>query len=424
MDRPSVSALADIAEKEPQNLQNYVDQIVHLQFLCDDAIYHKIFERLRFPDLEVLSLDANDLNNDKSLESYLQPKLKRFRFYGGPISDAFLEKLQNSCPHLEELLIDNPRDLISPEGLLRFLEGAKALKHVMVVYGMDKVITDSVFTTLATKPDLETLELQKTITTGLVSKALGQHTPSGAKGRLFPRLSKLACVAQSDGFTALLPHLSQLDSLDVRIEPGGDSSNVSYLLLDVSMYCPNLRVTSLENLDPEGVHISPQSLVRLAERLNQLEKLCISNEKSKVEEFDVSHFASMVKALPRLRTLRLLFKCRLTEAALVEAANSCETLTELEIWGSYDLQNLAETEASFPKLKALELGYLVPPSVLTEVATEAAKTAQFLKRIAPGLEEFSVVSPNPFGQMVSREVDGIYRSKSSDEGDLSTQSDC
>ncbi|OTA89373.1 hypothetical protein M434DRAFT_14587 [Hypoxylon sp. CO27-5] len=180
MDRPSISALANIAEQEPQNIQFYLDKIVHLQFFGDDAIYHELFRGLKFPNLEVLSLDANDLNNDESLEPYLQPKLKSFRFYGGPISDVFLEKLQDSCPQLEELLIDNPRDLISPDGFLRFLDDAKSLKHVMVVCGMERVIADSVFIALATRHDLETLELRKTVTADLISKAVDQQARSGA----------------------------------------------------------------------------------------------------------------------------------------------------------------------------------------------------------------------------------------------------
>ncbi|KAI0836226.1 hypothetical protein F5Y06DRAFT_112358 [Hypoxylon sp. FL0890] len=409
MDRPSVSALATIAEQEPQDLQSYLDKVVHLQFFADDAIYHEIFRGHTFPNLETISLDANELNNDESLEPYLRPKLKRFRFYGGPISDAFLEKLQNSCPHLEELLIDNPRDLISPEGFLRFLDGAKSLKYASVIYGMGRVITDSVFIALATKSDLETLELQKRITADLVSKAVNQQARSGAEGRLFPRLSKLACVAQSDGIAALLPHLSQLNSLDVVIERGDAPSNeVENLLQDISTYCPNLRAMALECMAAESVYISPQSLVQLAQKLNQLEKLCISGENMAVEEFDTSHFASMAKALPRLETLRLLFNCRLTEAALVEAAKSCEALTVLEIWGTYDLRNLGEIEVSFPRLKTLELGQLVPPPVPADaVATEAAGTAKLLKRIAPSLEQFNIASADPFGKMVSREVDDI-----------------
>ncbi|OTA65761.1 hypothetical protein K449DRAFT_391722 [Hypoxylon sp. EC38] len=288
----------------------------------------------------------------------------------------------------------------------------------MVVCGMDRVITGSVFIALATRSDLETLELRKTITADLISKAIDQQARSGADGRLFARLRRLTCAAQCDGFIALLPHLSQLDSLEVLIERSGAPSNeMDYLLLGMNSHCFNLRHLALEHLVPEGGHISPQPLVDLTQKLNQLEKLCISIENTEVDEFDTSHFASMVKALPHLKTLRLLFKCRLTEAALVEAAKSCDSLTRLKIWGSYNLQNLGKAEVSFPRLKALELGYLVLPAVPTgAMATEAANAAGLLKRIAPSLEEFDVMFPNTFSKMVSREVDNIHLSKKMDEG--------
>ena len=39
-------------------------------------------------------LDSSFQNDKKLLEPYLQPALKSFISYGGPISDTFLEKLQ------------------------------------------------------------------------------------------------------------------------------------------------------------------------------------------------------------------------------------------------------------------------------------------------------------------------------------------
>ncbi|OTA89374.1 hypothetical protein M434DRAFT_108745 [Hypoxylon sp. CO27-5] len=175
---------------------------------------------------------------------------------------------------------------------------------------------------------------------------------------------------------------------------------MDHLLLDISSYCCNLRPLSLENLAPEGAHISPQSLVGLAQKLNRLEE-----------------HAFPTKTRKSKNSLRLSFKCHLTEAALVEAAKSYKTLTGLEIWGSYNLQNLGKTEVSFSKLKTLELGHLVPPSVLTDtMAMEAADAAGLLKRVAPSLEEFDVMFPNTFSKMVSREVDNINLSKKTDEG--------
>jgi hypothetical protein len=90
----SVSGLAWLAVQCPQQLQLRADKIRHLRFSGSNSRYHRLFTRVRFPVLERVVLDASDENDEKLLEPYLQPALKAFIFYGGLISDAFLEKLQ------------------------------------------------------------------------------------------------------------------------------------------------------------------------------------------------------------------------------------------------------------------------------------------------------------------------------------------
>jgi hypothetical protein len=89
----SVSDLA-LLQQDPQQLQLRADKIRHLEFDDDDFTHHALFKHIRFPMLERIVLDASDQNDEKLLEPYLQPALKNFIFYGGPISDTFLEKLQ------------------------------------------------------------------------------------------------------------------------------------------------------------------------------------------------------------------------------------------------------------------------------------------------------------------------------------------
>jgi hypothetical protein len=89
-----ISAVARLAQEDPQKLQLHADKIRDLAFYGDDDIHHGIFKHIRFPMLEHISFDSSDLNDEKSLEPYLQPTLKDFHFFGGPISDTFLEKLQ------------------------------------------------------------------------------------------------------------------------------------------------------------------------------------------------------------------------------------------------------------------------------------------------------------------------------------------
>ncbi|KAI0098471.1 hypothetical protein F4814DRAFT_123583 [Daldinia grandis] len=413
-ENPSISALAEIAENEPQNLQAHATKVVSLEFFADDASHHKLFKDLKFPNLETLWLDASDYNDDASLEPYLQPKLKRFIFYGGPISDSFLDQLGTSCPLLEELLVDNPRDLISPEGFLRFLDGAKALKRVSVMYGMSRAVTDPVIIALATKPGLEILEFQELITAELASRIATAQSWSGAEEKLLPQFREFICVAEPDGLTNLLPYLSKLTRLEANIVYEGFplATVQDRVVHNISSQCINLQTLKLEYRAIEGqhIHILSEALVKLAQGLSKLEELEISGDGVEALEFGDSQFASIIQALPRLKVLHLKFACHLTESSLAEAAkNGGMKLEELELNGTYNLLSLANSDVSLPQLLSLELGQLALLSTTDDAtAREAASIARLLKKIAPRLEYFDVMSGSAVSDMVSYELDEIY----------------
>lgn len=97
-----VSALAALAEQDPHQLQLHAEKIRELDFAGDDCKHHKSFKGVSFSKLERVVIDASDENEERWLEPYLQPELKAFIFYGGPISDAFLDKLLVSISYLLE----------------------------------------------------------------------------------------------------------------------------------------------------------------------------------------------------------------------------------------------------------------------------------------------------------------------------------
>ncbi|KAF3066339.1 hypothetical protein GL218_09169 [Daldinia childiae] len=412
-EKPSISTLAKIAESEPQNLQAHADKVASLEFFGDDASHHTLFKDLKFPNLETLWLDASDHNDDTSLEPYLQPKLKRFIFYGGPISDSFLDKLQTSCPLLEELLIDNPRDLISPEGFLQLLNGAKNLKRISVMYGMSRAVTDSVIIALATKPGLEILEFQELITAELASRIVTEQSRNDVEEKLLPQFREFICVAEPGGLTSLLPYLSKLTRLEANIVYEGFPLTTvqDRVVHSIGSQCINLQNLRLEYRAIEGqhIHIPSEALVKLAQGLGKLEELSISGNKVEAPEFGDSQFASIIQAQPRLKVLHLKFICYLTESSLIEAAKNGGTrLEELELNGTYNLLNLADSHVSLPQLLSLELGQLASLSSAEDAITrEAANIAQLLKKIAPRLEYFDVVSGNTVSDMVSYELDEI-----------------
>ncbi|KAI1802528.1 hypothetical protein F4811DRAFT_563183 [Daldinia bambusicola] len=400
----TISTLISIAENEPQSLQTYADKAVNLDFFANDSAHHKLFKNVSFPNLETLCLDASDHNDEASLGPYLQPKLKRFFFYGGPISDVFLEKLRAACPLLEELLIDNPRDLISPEGFLRFLDGAKALKRVSAIYGMGRAVNDAVVVPLVTKPGLEILEFQEPITEDLAAKIVAEKSRQGAGEKLFPRLRELKCAAESGALTILLPHLSGLSRLDVNVvyERIPSTPIQDCAIRHIGSHCTDLRTLEVQYSakKDQHVHLIPEALVGLGQRLNKLEELNISGSMVNAPMLRDAHVGSMLEGQRHLRTLRLMFSCRLTESALVEAARHCgASLEELKLFGTYNLVNLVGSDVSFPQLTFLEVVYLM--SSRADKAAEAADIARLLKKMAPQLEYFDSICPSVLGDMVS-----------------------
>ncbi|KAI8965494.1 hypothetical protein F5Y11DRAFT_312483 [Daldinia sp. FL1419] len=413
-EKPAITDLASFAKTEPKNVQAYIDRVTSLEFFADDASHHGLFRGLKFPNLEAIWLDASDDNDSASLEPYLQPKLKRFVFYGGPISDAFLQKLQVSCPFLEELLIDNPRDLITPDGFLQFLHGANNLKKVSVMYGMNRAINESVIVALVTKPGLEILEFREPITADLASRIITERSRHGADGTPLPQLRELICVAEPGGLANLLPHLSNLTRLEATIVyEGSPSAEVQDCVIHgIGAHCVSLRTLKLEYKAAEGhrIHIPSEALVKLPQGLNKLEGLSISGNGIEAPGFGDRQFADLMQARPNLKILHLRFTCDLTESALIEVAKSCGTiLAELELEGTYNLLNLRESNVLFPQLASIELGELASSSSVADdaIATEAADIAQLLRKVAPKLEYFDVISGNPISDMVSDELDEL-----------------
>jgi hypothetical protein len=110
---------------------------------------------------------------------------------------------------LRTLLIDNPRDLISPEGILLFLDGAHSLKRVITMFGIGRAVNNGVFVALATWPDLQSLEFQKVITAELVSIAnKSRQNQNYGERQLFPQLRKPVCTGEIDGLFSFQPHLT------------------------------------------------------------------------------------------------------------------------------------------------------------------------------------------------------------------------
>jgi hypothetical protein len=105
---PTVTPSA-LLEYGPEQLQQQADSTRHLEILVDDCKHHALFHGVQFRQLESVSIDASeDNNNARLLEPYLQPSLKSFQFYGGMLSDGFLEKLRaRDSPTTSQVLFNS-----------------------------------------------------------------------------------------------------------------------------------------------------------------------------------------------------------------------------------------------------------------------------------------------------------------------------
>lgn len=269
---------------------------------------------------------------------------------------------------------------------------------------MDRVVTDDVFVALATRSSLVSLGLHKVLTAKLISfaerhqKDVDPPTEQQRGERtLFPRLQHLVCTAEAEGLVSLLPHLSQLTSLDTKVVNNHTSDTAtegSLSLLPAS--CPNLQILKMEYTASGATDVSSDELVMLAQKLQHLQHLHLHGKNVRANELGNAHIAKIVEALPSLKVFQLALQCALTEVALTEVGKSCgRTLVACELWGRYNLSRLEGNGTLFPALEELVLGEIVssaPPD----------QTARLLKRFAPNLTSFESISEESFAQAVER----------------------
>ncbi|KAI0381188.1 hypothetical protein F5Y04DRAFT_289078 [Hypomontagnella monticulosa] len=392
----SISTFGSIVKRAREDLQRQADKVTHLQVNNNDNdyVYDKVFEDINFSNLESISFDATDHKVEALLERYIEPKLRRLQFHGGLFSDAVLISLQVYYPLLEELTVENGRFIFSQMRFLRFLDSMGSLKILSLMNGTYAVGINHIFVALATKPNLEVLEFERTITARLVSEAFEKQILNDSGGMLFPKLRKLVCVGEPSGLRRLSPYLLQLTHLEANIkcDRAGSAEAQDSVVHSIAICCPNLYTLKLRYLGPKVAVIPSQALVNLAQGNSQLKTLRIAD--AKVEDFYDPHFIGMVRALPRVEHLSLRFQCHLTAASLIAAARNCgTTLVEFEIEADIDLRNETQTDVSFSELTSFTVGKFAHSDPFKTRITEAevSNKAQFLKALAPKLTHFSSI---------------------------------
>ncbi|KAG0633410.1 hypothetical protein HOY80DRAFT_991731 [Tuber brumale] len=311
--------------------------------------HHTLFRDVPLPNLRSVTIDSSEDNSSgRLLEPYLQPTLRVFEFYGGVLDDEFLSDLAEKCPLLEEVLIDNPGDVVTPAGFLRFLEGVRGLKRVVLMYNMKRLITNEVFCELSSRQGLEILGID-----GVVSKDFVVSARARAGGEdLFPSLLGLTCTASAAGMLLLSRDLRNLARAEVILEESAEGFLESF-----SQTCPELEYLHVTYTStPSHIEIPPEELLTVPRNLQRLTHLSVTGKITSPSLQD-QHMATFAHAFPEnVKVLRLGFReTGLTEKSLVHLGQGLGSeLLEFELVGKFEIAKLGGV-VLFPVLKDLIL---------------------------------------------------------------------
>jgi hypothetical protein len=249
---------------------------------------------------------------------------------------------------LEEVLIDNPRDVVTPAGFLRFLEGVKGLKRVVLMYGMERLITREVFCELSSRGGLEILGIG-----GMVSEDFVVSARARTGGEeLFPSLLGLTCTASAAGMLLLSKDLRNLARAEVILEDPVESFLESF-----SKTCPELEYLHVTYTSaPSHIEIPPEELLSVPRNLLGLTHLSLTGKITSPSLQD-QHMATFARAFTEnVKVLRLGFReTGLTEKSLVYLGQGLGSeLLECELVGKFEIARLGGV-VLFPVLKDLIL---------------------------------------------------------------------
>lgn len=190
---PPISAFRSLEGSD--RVGYYAQKVESLEFAGDDCQCHSLFVGAQFGRLASINIDHSDDNREELLFQYLQPRLRRFHFYGGRITNGFLMEIQARCPNIKTVLIDDACGGISARGLRRFLEATPSISDFESWSGIP--VTAPVWAQLANHASLKSLELASPLTADHVEAIMSTVT------RPFPSLVCLTCTTESAVFSRL-----------------------------------------------------------------------------------------------------------------------------------------------------------------------------------------------------------------------------
>lgn len=297
-------------------------------------------------------MGQSDDNAPQILSQYLQPRLRRFQLFGGPITDDFLMQISKYCPNLSTFLLDNPRDKITAQGLLNFLNATPSIIDFCSWSGLELAIDERVWLHFANRPSLQKLSLlSPQLTRSLAFQMThAQHEP-------FQSLTSFHCIGMNQGIVPLLPYLSRLQDVDLRLNDA-----TTDILSSLAVRCPSLQSLKIEYAPGSRCEVS--ELISVADGCKALQILEIEGavgvdtfvyDGPKLSDIDIARFS---KGLPSLKTCRLELATDASHESLRHLGQYCPALETVLLHGSFELISLTPTgdeKPLFPNLKTLKL---------------------------------------------------------------------
>ncbi|KAI5821188.1 hypothetical protein BZA77DRAFT_348392 [Pyronema omphalodes] len=397
---PTVTLSDLLQHTDTKTRQTFANEVKYLDISSSDCKNHHHFLSTKFPKLLHISIDGSDDNSSPDLyQQYLSPTLKIWQFYGGYLSDEFLLQLASSCPELEEVLIDNPRNTLTAAGFLSFLQSPdlKNLKRLIILYDMETILSPEVFMNLSLRSGLEVLGIRHDEFPLLISherrplfqdlKELDISAPlecliEYSKNGHFPTLSRLEILLKdaSEDFTASFGKRRVVDNT----YPGKHVP-----LTKLASAFPGLEVLCIDFSERVVTDLQPADLVGLVDRLGNLRELRLEGMDGALRGRGIgdSEIEALAKMARKLEVLRLrMTEMGVTDRGLRAVATVCGNIRELELGGRFGLrlQLPGQKGVRFPALKELELGEVV------FTGRGAEDLVRGLMEAAPELKDFRI----------------------------------
>ncbi|KAI9696821.1 MAG: hypothetical protein M1836_005183 [Candelina mexicana] len=407
-DNPPIKAFVDIpAFKEPERLQLYAKKVRKFTLNADDARYNHLFAYTEFPRLETIVLDSSPYNEVETLLPFLQPSLRKFFIYGGPVGDTLLYELRIRSPHLEDLLIDNARNNLTAKGLQDFLTKMSSLKKLHVMYGLNHALTDEVICHLAERTSLVHLDFTKLIRQEVA------HNLVNSSAHPFEHLKTLTCTAESKAFALLTPHLLRLEILRLSLLETLDT------VLSAIAHCPKISHVEVRYLI--ATVPPPSEIIHLADKHQNLQTLqlrwqddgLMTTEEAQSDPYSLDD-ASIDTITSKLRSIKILtlwfpLSADVSTKALESIGKHCKALERCKLPGTFNMSKLPLVAPLYPEIP---LETCLFPNLLDLTIRRASNRDQgsaqhavrALRAHAPKLQEFEAVQDDNFTNMVERAI--------------------